>query len=410
MASIGGKKLSLLRVVDLRAELETRNLNKSGLKATLVKRLENSLLEEATDLFDTDSNHDETDCNGDFADDSIAPRITCEDKAVNTEISKDEFQTIEGLGNDTMSKLVAAVCSDQHGNTMADVSTATIGNTTEEAGMNEHSCRECQSQWHNFTAEFEGIKLDNSIAEAKFQTQLSGIRNENAELRRQIERVNDTINMNTNRTREAETNKTFMMDYIDVLKTSLLGWKERACKAETKYEALVNNHNKAENTSISQQQVGKTPICIITNNQCTTDKEITQPQPENIINSSQALPSRKQPETANNEQTETIINDCGNEQKNKPVMNKINRLNTAPTPKHMVPCPFLGRKGHCLKGPNCDFSHDFFQQQSNRYYDQQHRLPQSMYLPNRYPIHFPYIQAGNHPPPLMEIQTRPPRH
>jgi hypothetical protein len=24
-----------------------------------------------------------------------------------------------------------------------------------------------------------------------------------------------------------------------------------------------------------------------------------------------------------------------------------------PTPKHLVPCPFLRKKGHCLKGSNC---------------------------------------------------------
>lgn len=40
MASIGGKKLTQLRVVDLRAELEKRGLDKSGLKGALVERLE----------------------------------------------------------------------------------------------------------------------------------------------------------------------------------------------------------------------------------------------------------------------------------------------------------------------------------------------------------------------------------
>ena len=40
MASIGGKKLSQLRVVDLRAELEKRGLDKTGLKGALVERLE----------------------------------------------------------------------------------------------------------------------------------------------------------------------------------------------------------------------------------------------------------------------------------------------------------------------------------------------------------------------------------
>ena len=70
MASIGGKKLSQLRVVNLREELEKRNLDKSGLKAALVKRLEKSLLEEATDLSDAENNNDEADsCNGELTDD-----------------------------------------------------------------------------------------------------------------------------------------------------------------------------------------------------------------------------------------------------------------------------------------------------------------------------------------------------
>ena len=43
---IGGKKLSQLWVVDLRQELEKRDLDKSGAKAELIERLQNALLEE----------------------------------------------------------------------------------------------------------------------------------------------------------------------------------------------------------------------------------------------------------------------------------------------------------------------------------------------------------------------------
>ena len=37
--------------------------------------------------------------------------------------------------------------------------------------------------------------------------------------------------------------------------------------------------------------------------------------------------------------------------------NASNSNQSLVTPKHMVPCPFLLRKGFCRKGYNCDFSH-----------------------------------------------------
>lgn len=39
-----------------------------------------------------------------------------------------------------------------------------------------------------------------------------------------------------------------------------------------------------------------------------------------------------------------------------PPLTKRNHLTTN-LPKHMVFCPFLRKKGFCLKGSNCDFSH-----------------------------------------------------
>ena len=39
-----------------------------------------------------------------------------------------------------------------------------------------------------------------------------------------------------------------------------------------------------------------------------------------------------------------------------------------PTQKHPVPCPYLRKKGHCLKGPRCDFSHQFDPQQASKPY------------------------------------------
>ena len=103
----------------------------------------------------------------------------------------------------------------------------------------------------------------------------------------------------------------------------------------------------------------------------------------------------------------------------------------SPTPKHLVPCPFLRRRGHCLKGSNCDFLHNS-QQQRLRYtqpFFHQAQIqpildPNSYQMLQHYPHPFyqrpfprpgffhqrPYLQRGLYPPPLMQIPTVPPIH
>jgi hypothetical protein len=41
--------------------------------------------------------------------------------------------------------------------------------------------------------------------------------------------------------------------------------------------------------------------------------------------------------------------------------NRINKNVNANSSKHLVACPFLLKKGHCLKGSRCDFSHNISQ-------------------------------------------------
>ena len=45
------------------------------------------------------------------------------------------------------------------------------------------------------------------------------------------------------------------------------------------------------------------------------------------------------------------------------------------TPKHLVPHPSLRKKGHCLKGSRCDFSHQFDPQQASKSYQPYNAQP-----------------------------------
>ena len=74
-------------------------------------------------------------------------------------------------------------------------------------------------------------------------------------------------------------------------------------------------------------------------------------------------------------------------------------------PKHLVPCPFL-RRGYCLKGGKCDFSHNINVQQPFQF-PQQRTLPLNFPQPlMNYPIYHPFLNFP-YPQPLMDIPTRP---
>ena len=94
------------------------------------------------------------------------------------------------------------------------------------------------------------------------------------------------------------------------------------------------------------------------------------------------------------------------DRQNKPTA-QLNNLSSfeARTPKHLVPCPFLHRKGHCLKGTRCDFSHNDV-------------LPFNFLTPvTNYSTHYPFLKyrlaqpsAVYQPPPLMGFPTTSPRN
>ena len=101
--------------------------------------------------------------------------------------------------------------------------------------------------------------------------------------------------------------------------------------------------------------------------------------------------------------------------------------------KVRVSCPFLKRKGHCLKGSRCDFSHKFiplddcgskFQHNSfkrfppvNTYPNRNlppfpfnPNFPPAFRRPTFQPLFQPYHHQYSYPPPLMSIPTRTPAY
>ena len=102
----------------------------------------------------------------------------------------------------------------------------------------------------------------------------------------------------------------------------------------------------------------------------------------------------------------------------------LNNRSPRPTPKHLVPCPFLRRRGYCLQGFKYDFLHRDSQPTNEQHLRNDHfRIPPFSYLPpptvNQIPfpwdpnllpplhppMSYPYI---SYPPPLMSIPTKHP--
>lgn len=92
------------------------------------------------------------------------------------------------------------------------------------------------------------------------------------------------------------------------------------------------------------------------------------------------------------------------------------QLNKTKTPKHLVPCPFVRRRGHCLKGSQCDFLHrNTNSRQSTQKHQWQNPQPffhkqmlypfQTFPFPMRIPT-FHQSTLGPYPPSLMEVPTR----
>jgi hypothetical protein len=92
------------------------------------------------------------------------------------------------------------------------------------------------------------------------------------------------------------------------------------------------------------------------------------PNKNNIVRETECMPHvSKEP----GRPTNSIPNVCCDAQAPRGLQNP-NDTSRSPnsrspqlTPKHLVPCPFLKRRGYCLKGSKCDFKHRDFQHSVN---------------------------------------------
>ena len=100
--------------------------------------------------------------------------------------------------------------------------------------------------------------------------------------------------------------------------------------------------------------------------------------------------------------------------------------------KALIQCPFLQRRGYCLKGPRCDFSHKNISatarepklRQNCIERNPMYNIPQPNYNQIPFPFYPNYFPPFQHlmfpplsrppplpyPPPLMSLVTRPPAH
>ena len=76
-------------------------------------------------------------------------------------------------------------------------------------------------------------------------------------------------------------------------------------------------------------------------------------------------------------------------------------------PKHLTPCPFLKRRGFCLKGPSCDFLHNnprprkVSQRPFQNSADQASPPLPFLYFPKPNHNHFPFPVDPRHFPPFQ---------
>lgn len=155
------KKLSQLRVVDLRTELEKRGLDKSGLKSVLVERLEKSLAESGDSTERSDGTDIEKTANFEVTqtlkDDVVDVPTTAAVENNNTEVG---LNLANNLPTEIPTQLLRNdMQSEQYNQVRSNYPHCNL--------LQRHDCG-CQCRL--FAAELEGLKLDVVIMQKNIQT------------------------------------------------------------------------------------------------------------------------------------------------------------------------------------------------------------------------------------------------
>ena len=152
-------------------------------------------------------------------------------------------------------------------------------------------------------------------------------------------------------------------------------------------------------------------------------KSFTNSQVNSSVNSVEARNERKVNYLPNNGCNDNGLNGRVRRSNNDHVNSGSKQL-PKQLPKHQTPCPFLEKRGFCLKGRSCDFLHQNSQPKNFPWQHSQNwrgsRLFPCIPQPNNYPFlenpsYFPpfhtlpfHTRPFSYPPPLMSIPTRSP--
>ena len=183
-------------------------------------------------------------------------------------------------------------------------------------------------------AELEGLKLELVILQKSFESKLDCFVTELA-----IERAN-----------------------VSQLKQELADEKTKNSRFESKL-ALLNN--RIETGEVIIDQLGPLNTSINSKEACNSDINTqTKNADQELSNSKDNSGQSSMSENVDLNNFDGVVQVSSN--KIHSTAHNKNELTTRIIPKHLVACPFLRKKGSCLKGSRCDFSHNVSQSCINK--------------------------------------------